>query len=344
MRAKREKICGIYCWEVIMPGKWFGGKYIGQGIDILKRKDGHSSKLKRNNHENKKFQSFVNKYGINTLQFSILVQCPRNELNFWEKWFTKSFDTYKTKINFNLTKGGNDASYATRECELQNMETGEIVKCDSITEFCEKYDVYSPSVGRVLDGKSKFAGVWLNHKLSWRPKMYHLIDTKGNIYSIPYMRLCEFCKKHNLDYSSTCQLGNDRIVTHRGWKKINGKAYNYHYSEYSFLSPDGIIHKGKNLNEFARKHNLDISGVHFIHSGKMSHYKGWRKYEDGMKIEPFNIKTYKFFNPNGDVIITENMSKLARENNLDMDCLHSVNAETHLSHRGWTKYKEENIL
>ena len=40
-RPKKDKICGIYMWEIILPGKWFGGKYIGQTVDIHRRKKSH---------------------------------------------------------------------------------------------------------------------------------------------------------------------------------------------------------------------------------------------------------------------------------------------------------------
>lgn len=39
MRKKKEKIYGIYAWEVISgnPNK-IGGKYVGQAVDIFERK------------------------------------------------------------------------------------------------------------------------------------------------------------------------------------------------------------------------------------------------------------------------------------------------------------------
>ena len=60
--------CGVYCVENIQTGK----KYIGQSIDLRKRKLTHFSKLRRLSHPNHHLQNAWNKYGEENFIFEIV--------------------------------------------------------------------------------------------------------------------------------------------------------------------------------------------------------------------------------------------------------------------------------
>ena len=47
-------------------------------------------------------------------------------------------------------------------------------------------------------------------------------------------------------------------------------------AEYEFISPEGKIIKGKNIAEFARIYNLNVSALYDIKRGKRKQYSGWR--------------------------------------------------------------------
>lgn len=49
---------------------------------------------------------------------------------------------------------------------------------------------------------------------------------------------------------------------------------------YSFLSPDGVVHQGTNLNEFCKIMNLQQPLMTLVRSGKAKHHKGWTRYKE----------------------------------------------------------------
>jgi group I intron endonuclease len=73
--------CGIYKIENIITGDF----YIGQSINLKKRKYQHFYELKRNKHYNKYLQYSYNKYENKNFEFSILLYCDANNLTFYEQ-------------------------------------------------------------------------------------------------------------------------------------------------------------------------------------------------------------------------------------------------------------------
>jgi group I intron endonuclease len=49
-----------------------------------------------------------------------------------------------------------------------------------------------------------------------------------------------------------------------------------HTAEYEFISPEGKIMKGKNISEFARIYNLNVSALYDIKRGRRKQYNGWK--------------------------------------------------------------------
>lgn len=45
---------------------------------------------------------------------------------------------------------------------------------------------------------------------------------------------------------------------------------------YKFIDPNGQIHIGENVREFARKMGLDAANMAHVYLGERSHHKGWR--------------------------------------------------------------------
>lgn len=336
---KRERVCGIYCWEVISGNaRKIGQKYIGQSNNILRRKGSHISKLKRDGHENIKLQRYIKKYGIDSMKFFVLHHCPEKELNFWETFWVKCFDSYKN--GFNLTLGGDDAIHATRKCTLQNIETGEIVTRNSIKEFCNEFNIKSHGmVSNVLCGKANFADVWMNPDGKWKPKIYSIKDPSGKIYSFPSVRLGKFCELHNLNKTIVLNVISGKGISHRGWTNEAGaRERNDNSLEFAFVSPDGEIFKGKNVNRFAREHSLNGGMLREVLNEEIFQSKGWRKYKEGQPIKPFIAKSYhyEFISPNGERITCDNLSKFARENNLCAKNLQAVYSGKRKHHKGWT--------
>lgn len=83
-----EKRSGIYQIKNLVNGKL----YIGQSIDLHKRKLGHFALLKNDKHANCHLQSSYNKYGKQNFIFEILLYCEHFQLTDHEQFFV---DQYK---------------------------------------------------------------------------------------------------------------------------------------------------------------------------------------------------------------------------------------------------------
>lgn len=68
--------------------------YIGSGVDIKKRWYQHSFRLKNDKHHSTKLQRHTNKYGINDLDFSVIVECNKESLLTYEQFYIDSLIPY----------------------------------------------------------------------------------------------------------------------------------------------------------------------------------------------------------------------------------------------------------
>ena len=86
--------------------------YIGSATNFDLRKKTHFDKLKSNVHVNKPLQNFVNKYGIENLEFRILAKCSSEYCIKLEQFFLDNFDN---KFNIRLIAESNFGLKASEE-------------------------------------------------------------------------------------------------------------------------------------------------------------------------------------------------------------------------------------
>lgn len=81
-------------------------RYVGQTINITRRKNDHFNKLNNNTHVNSKLQAAWNKYGEQAFSFEYnkYELQSKEELNVLERAFIQQFDSYNN--GYNLTLGG----------------------------------------------------------------------------------------------------------------------------------------------------------------------------------------------------------------------------------------------
>lgn len=79
-------------------------EYIGQAKDLLRRKGQHLSELRHNRHCNKHLQNTYNKYGEDSIIWSVIEYCPVEELDEAEKYYIAKYETHQ--YGYNQTDGG----------------------------------------------------------------------------------------------------------------------------------------------------------------------------------------------------------------------------------------------
>ena len=95
-----SKIIGIYCIRNTITNQL----YIGQSIDIHRRKRTHLNNLRNNCHVNNYLQNSFNYYGEDAFEFKILCECSKEELDNEE---IKLMNLYASQqFGFNVCDGG----------------------------------------------------------------------------------------------------------------------------------------------------------------------------------------------------------------------------------------------
>lgn len=277
--------CGIYVIEVISGNsEKIGIKYVGKSTDIKKRKSEHFRELRKKEHHSDKLQNYYNKYGINSLRFSILMECSENELNFWEKWWIKSFDSYKN--GFNCNSGGEYSGVSNqKQCTLKNMVTGEVDTTDSMSEFARKHELPKTSIISMFGGLQNRVGNWYNPNGNWKPEYCSIIDPKGNKHIIiknnkSWMK--DFYRKHNLNVRSICSvLRGEKESTHLGWKREDSKATNPIGGNgiyIKIINDKGEIISSSNVRKLSKEIGITEYFLHKLRKGKVDNYNGWKLY------------------------------------------------------------------
>ena len=111
-------ICGIY----MIQNKVNGKIYIGQAGDIKDRWKQHKSYLNGGYHVNKHLQRSWNKYGEESFEFSILLECEESQLNTYEQYYIFELMTYDSRVGYNKNYGGNSGR-PTEEIRRKLSET-----------------------------------------------------------------------------------------------------------------------------------------------------------------------------------------------------------------------------
>lgn len=85
------KISGIYIIQSISHPERV---YVGSAKDIYKRWQDHRYQLKTKKHHSLQFQRHFDKYGVVDLEFSVLMECDKNQMRRREEILIKLFNPY----------------------------------------------------------------------------------------------------------------------------------------------------------------------------------------------------------------------------------------------------------
>ena len=104
---------GIYRFTNMINGK----RYIGKSTDILRRYEGHIYNA-NNKTDCQLIDKEIKKYGVNSFRFEILEICEEENLNdyetYWIKYYQTNFlSTEYDGYGYNMTDGGNGGKTTT---------------------------------------------------------------------------------------------------------------------------------------------------------------------------------------------------------------------------------------
>lgn len=81
--------------------------YIGQSINIDGRRKAHISAALNNKDNNKShFYKAIRKYGIDSFDFDILIECSKYNLDYWERFYIRYYCATNRKYGYNIDEGG----------------------------------------------------------------------------------------------------------------------------------------------------------------------------------------------------------------------------------------------
>lgn len=138
--------------------------YIGSSNNLYGRLRRHYYSLVNKKHKNLKLQNFVNKYGIDKLEITIIKQVRVEELEEVETYFIEKYNSYLT--GFNCTNNGSNCRGIKRSKEikekLSKVHIGKrLSQCtkDRIRNTLSGRKQTKEHISNMLTGKRKNGGV-----------------------------------------------------------------------------------------------------------------------------------------------------------------------------------------
>lgn len=174
--------------------------YIGSATNFDLRKKTHFDKLKSNVHVNKPLQNFVNKYGIENVEFVILAKCPSEYCIKLEQFF---LDNFENKFNIRLIAESNFGLKFSNETK-QKM---------SIKQKQRSKEIINNNKNRIVskETKSKMSEAGKNKVFTE--------EHKQNLKIAAQKRSRELSQKHKGDNNPSAKLDWDKVNYIRNSKK-----------------------------------------------------------------------------------------------------------------------------
>lgn len=150
--------CGIYKIENLITGH----VYIGQSVNITSRWAAH-----KRADDDFPIHRAIKKYGIENFDFSIIEECPKEQLNDREIYWINYYDSFKN--GYNATPGGQDGVSFQALSFDKLEEIRKLLQEGTKTniEIGKLYNVSDQTISDINTGR-----VWFDDKISYpiRPK------------------------------------------------------------------------------------------------------------------------------------------------------------------------------
>jgi group I intron endonuclease len=205
---------GIYLIQCLLNGK----SYIGQSINVDSRIKDHKYKLLNNKHNNIYLQRAWNKYGHNNFSFSKCIDCDKEHLDNYEKFYIKLFNSLE--YGYNLEDGGN-LNKNISEKSKEKMSIAKLGKPSSrkgikaSDELKLKLSIAHKGIPNKRKGIKTNKPAWNSGKkglqISSRQIKVKVIDTFENKYIGTFNSIMDFQKTKNYKSKNYTKLSETEI-------------------------------------------------------------------------------------------------------------------------------------
>ena len=201
-----------------------GMQYVGQTKDFIKRE--RAWKCLGWAYANQLLTDERNKYGLANFNFEILKECDDSELNKWEKYFIKEFNTIYPN-GYNDNEGGKLGFHHSEETKKKIGESGKGKHYDRVG--IKLTEEHKRKISEALKGKVPLAAVEKHAELNSKKVFQYTIDNKlVKVYS----SIREASRETNFSFNGIrcCCNGGFFSKTRNKWvccKTFKGYKWSY---------------------------------------------------------------------------------------------------------------------
>jgi group I intron endonuclease len=240
--------------------------YIGQTIQSpFSRWYQHKTKLRANKHQNIYLQNAYNKYGENSFEFIIIdTKVEENLSDDYERALIQWFKDLN--ISYNIDSGGCKGKRLSEETKRKLSEWNK--------NNPNPLNPIGKGLSPTLEHRNKLSKLKKGIKISEEIKN-KIKNTKNS----PEYMTNELRKKLSEASKKRTYFWNKGLIgVYKHSNDIKNKISESSSKEFSLISPDGEIFKGKNILAFSKRYNLNARSLCRVVSGERSHHKGWKKH------------------------------------------------------------------
>ena len=257
---------GIYSWVNKINNK----KYIGQSVDIYKRKQAHIHSAGK---YNTLFSKALYKYGLNNFNFEILEECREEELNDKEIYYIKENNSYYLDGNgYNMTRGGQSSQSgdSNPNAHLTDSEVLEIRNRIFINKEYPKevYSDYEDKIGYDRFWSAFHGDTFQNVDTS----MIYKIEIDNNGSKNPKSKLIEedvleIRKRIHNNEEDTLEVYQDYkdLISYSTFEKVY-RGETWKKVDMSMIKPIKTKRKGKNKAKLTEK---EVALIRYYYENKL---------------------------------------------------------------------------
>lgn len=223
---------GIYIIKNILDNKI----YVGQSVNIKTRWNKHKRLLKGNIHGNSHLQSAWNKYGEEKFVFEVLLECYREQLDYWEDYYIEIFRAWINEFGYNYRKCSDGSGYHSEETKKKIGDANRD-PCDTTRErmrlACIGRRVWNKGIPRDEETKKKISNTriakgiksWNEGKRYKCPKITEAL--KGSKQRKQYNIVCVYCNQSFMSSKEYTRACHDCVILIRDHKELRGPVETY---------------------------------------------------------------------------------------------------------------------